>query len=120
MNPEFTDMGRAQSRPMLNFNKGTQMIFDDLFYPDNPKKRQEVAKLPIPSALIPDFYQNFHRLTQNCRDSCCVGAVEKLCFAVQFIQLLSLCFGSGLQGGCHKRASVPYDRHGQQGHSAQP
>ena len=33
---------------------------------------EEKIKLPIRSALIPVFYQNFHCLAQNCRDSCCV------------------------------------------------
>lgn len=30
-------------------------------------------KLPIRSALIPNFYTNFHCLAQDCKDSCCVG-----------------------------------------------
>lgn len=33
---------------------------------------EEKIKLPIHSALIPVFYQNFHCLAQDCRDSCCV------------------------------------------------
>lgn len=33
---------------------------------------EEKIKLPIRSALIPVFYQNFHCLAQDCRDSCCV------------------------------------------------
>lgn len=32
----------------------------------------EKIELPIHSALIPNFYTNFHCLAQNCRDSCCV------------------------------------------------
>ena len=34
---------------------------------------EEKIRLPIRSALIPAFYQNFHCLAQNCRDSCCVN-----------------------------------------------
>lgn len=34
---------------------------------------EEKSELPICSALIPNFYQNFHCLAQDCRDSCCVG-----------------------------------------------
>ena len=33
----------------------------------------EKITLPIRSALIPVFYQNFHCLAQACRDSCCVN-----------------------------------------------
>lgn len=34
---------------------------------------EEKIKLPIHSALIPVYYQNFHCLAQACRDSCCVN-----------------------------------------------
>lgn len=34
---------------------------------------EEKIKLPIHSALIPVFYQNFHCLAQDCRDSCCLN-----------------------------------------------
>lgn len=34
--------------------------------------KKEVIKLPIRSALIPVFYQKFHCLAQDCRDTCCV------------------------------------------------
>lgn len=34
---------------------------------------EERIKLPIESALIPVFYQNFRCLAQDCRDSCCAG-----------------------------------------------
>lgn len=34
---------------------------------------EETTRLPIRSALIPVFYQNFHCLAQACRDSCCVN-----------------------------------------------
>ena len=33
----------------------------------------EKGKIPIQSALIPVFYQNFHCLAQDCKDSCCVN-----------------------------------------------
>lgn len=33
--------------------------------------KEEKIKLPIQSALIPNFYQNFHCLAQDCRDNCC-------------------------------------------------
>lgn len=33
---------------------------------------EKKIKYPIRSALIPVFYQNFHCLAQDCRDSCCV------------------------------------------------
>lgn len=33
----------------------------------------ETVRLPIQSELIPVFYQNFHCLAQDCKDSCCVG-----------------------------------------------
>ena len=34
---------------------------------------EEKTRLPIRSALIPVFYQNFRCLAQGCRDSCCVN-----------------------------------------------
>ena len=34
---------------------------------------EEKTRLPIHSALIPVFYQNFHCIAQACRDSCCVN-----------------------------------------------
>lgn len=34
--------------------------------------KENVVKLPIHSALIPVFYQKFHCLAQDCRDTCCV------------------------------------------------
>ena len=34
---------------------------------------EEKISLPIRSALIPAFYQNFHCLAQDCLDSCCVN-----------------------------------------------
>ena len=34
---------------------------------------EEKIKLPIESALIPVYYQNFRCLAQACRDSCCAG-----------------------------------------------
>lgn len=34
---------------------------------------EEKIKLPIHSALIPNFYQNFHCLAEDCKDSCCVN-----------------------------------------------
>jgi len=30
-------------------------------------------RLPIRSALIPNYFRNFHCLAQDCRDSCCIG-----------------------------------------------
>lgn len=30
-------------------------------------------KLPIRSALVPNYYQSFHCLAQDCRDTCCIG-----------------------------------------------
>ena len=33
----------------------------------------ETIKLPICTALIPNYYQNFHCLASECRDSCCIG-----------------------------------------------
>ncbi len=35
--------------------------------------KEEKIELPIRSALIPNFYQNFHCLAQACKDSCCMG-----------------------------------------------
>lgn len=32
----------------------------------------ETIKLPIRTALIPNYYQNFHCLASECRDSCCI------------------------------------------------
>ena len=32
----------------------------------------ETIKLPICTALIPNYYQNFHCLASECRDSCCI------------------------------------------------
>lgn len=32
----------------------------------------ETIKLPICTALIPNYYQNFHCLASKCRDSCCI------------------------------------------------
>ena len=34
---------------------------------------QEKKTVLVRSALIPEFYKNFHCLAQKCRDSCCVG-----------------------------------------------
>lgn len=33
----------------------------------------EMIHIPIRSALIPIFYQNFQCLAQDCKDSCCAG-----------------------------------------------
>lgn len=34
---------------------------------------EETIKLPICTVLIPNYYQNFHCLASECRDSCCIG-----------------------------------------------
>ncbi len=34
---------------------------------------EERIKLPIHSKLIPNFYQNFYCLAQDCRDTCCIN-----------------------------------------------
>lgn len=34
---------------------------------------EKKINLPIRSALIPNYYQNFHCLAQDCRDSCCIN-----------------------------------------------
>ena len=33
----------------------------------------EKVQFPIRSALIPNYFQNFHCLAQDCRDSCCIN-----------------------------------------------
>lgn len=48
-----------------------QSFLTQRFAEENRMEKEKI-KLPIHSALIPVFYQNFHCLAQDCRDSCCV------------------------------------------------
>lgn len=34
---------------------------------------ENIIRLPIRSALIPNYFRNFHCLAQDCRDSCCIN-----------------------------------------------